>query len=127
MCFELHALGRVDGEDWTRVRVEVQSGGFTGDFEAWLQSGDLDNFSRQLGVLHENVGQSGAAALRCAEPGISVTLSMQKMGGIEGRYQFVDERTSSVLSGTFAIDQSYIPAWRDCVETFAQELRQHAL
>jgi len=44
-CLELEALRRADDEDWARVRVNVQSGGFTGDFEAWLQSGDLENFS----------------------------------------------------------------------------------
>ena len=73
---ELEALRRADDEDWARVRVNVQAGGFTGAFEAWLQSGDLDNFSNQLGALYENVGQAGRARLACAERGINLSLSM---------------------------------------------------
>ena len=124
---ELTALSRVDEEDWTRVRVEVQSGGFSGDFESWLQSGDLEVFSKQLAILYENVGQPGEAILRCAERGISISLAMQTMGGIEGEYKFFDERTSALLSGSFNIDQSYIPEWSRRVEDFTEALRQHAL
>ncbi|ABM38024.1 WapI family immunity protein [Polaromonas naphthalenivorans] len=124
---ELKALRRADDEDWARVRVEVQAGGFKGDFEAWLQVGDLDNFSKQLGALYENVGQAGIARLACAERGIVLSLSMETMGGIDGQYEFFDESTSAVLSGGFKIDQSYIPEWRNCVESFASALRQHVL
>ena len=124
---ELTALRRPDDEDWTRVRVEIQAGGFTGDFEAWLQSGDLDAFSNQLAALYERVGQVGIATLECAEPGIYLSLSMKTMGAIDGEYKFFDERISAALSGSFSVDQSYIPEWRSCVDSFAQELRQHAL
>lgn len=124
---ELIALRRADDEDWARVRVEVQAGGFTGDFEAWLQSGDLDIFSEQLGALYENVGRAGTARLACAERGIDISLAMETMGGINGQYEFFDERTSTTLSGSFDIDQRYIPEWRICVESLARELRQHAL
>jgi hypothetical protein len=124
---EMEALRRADDEDWARVRVDVQAGGFTGAFEAWLQSGDLDNFSNQLGALYENVGQAGKARLACAERGIDLSLSMETMGGINGQFEFFDERTSASLSGSFTIDQSYISEWRNCVESFAQELRQHVL
>ena len=109
------------------MRVEVQAGGFIGDFEAWLQSGDLEVFSNQLAALYEKVGQVGAAKLEYAERGIYLSLSMQTMGAIDGEYKFFNERTSAVLSGTISIDQSYIPEWRSCVESFALELRQHAL
>ena len=124
---DLEALRRADDEDWARVRVEVDAGGFTGNFEAWLQVGDLDNFSKQLGALYENVGQAGTARLACAERGIDLSLSMETMGGIAGQYDFFDERTSATLSGSFNIDQSYIPEWRNCVDSFADELRQHVL
>ena len=124
---ELEALCRTDDEDWARVRVDVQAGGFTGAFDAWLQSGDLDDFSKQLGALYENVGHAGQARLACAERGIDISLSMEKMGGVNGQYEFFDESSSAYLSGTFTIDQSYIPEWRNCVESFAQELRQHVI
>lgn len=124
---ELEALRRADDEDWARVRVDVQAGGFSGAFDAWLQSGDLDHFSNQLGALYENVGHAGEARFACAERGIDISLSMEKMGGINGKFEFFDESTSASLSGSFTIDQSYIPEWRNCVESFAQELRQHVL
>ena len=124
---ELEVLHRADDEDWARVRVEVHAGGFTGNFEAWLHAGDLDNFSKQLGALFENVGQAGTARLACAERGVDLSLSMETMGGIGGQYEFFDERTSATLSGSFNIDQSYIPEWRNCVDSFADELRQHVL
>jgi hypothetical protein len=123
----LEARRRADDEDWARVRIDVRAGGFTGAFDAWLQSGDLDNFSNQLAALYENVGHAGEARLACAERGIDISLSMEKMGGINGQFEFFDERTSTSLSGSFTIDQSYLPEWRNRVESFAQELRQHAL
>jgi hypothetical protein len=44
---------------------------------------------------------------------------MEKMGGINGKFEFFDESTSASLSGSFTIDQSYIPEWCNCVESFA--------
>ena len=58
MCVKLEALRRADDEDGARVLVEVEAGGFRGDFEAWLQSDDLAHFSKQLGTLYEHVGQT---------------------------------------------------------------------
>ena len=83
---ELEALRRADDEDWARVRLDVQAGGFTGAFDAWLQSGDLDSFSNQLGALFQNVGHAGEARLACAERGIDISLSIEKMGSINGQF-----------------------------------------
>ncbi len=122
---KLAALCKANDEDWARVRVGVQTGGFAGDFEAWLQYGDIDSFSKQLRALYANVGQPGTARLECAERGISMILTMETLGGIDGQFTFFDENTSAVLSGDFKIDQSYIPEWRNAVDSLLDELRSH--
>ena len=125
-CLNLEALRRPDHEDWARVRVTVQVGGFSGNFDAWLCSRDLDIFSSELGHLYESVGRPGMARLQCDEPGIKLSLEMERSGGVVGQYEFFDELGDATLFGTIKIDQSYLPLWRHSVQSFAEELRQLA-
>ena len=107
---ELEALRRADDEDWARVRVNVQAGGFTGAFDAWLQSGDLDSFSSQLGALYENVGHAGDARLACAERGIDISLSMEKMGGINGQFEFLMRVLRHLCQGVSPLTKAIFPS-----------------
>jgi hypothetical protein len=109
---ELLPLGSADGEGWCRVSVSVRVPGFDGNTEAWLQTHDVSRFLAELKVLDENVGQVGTATLASAEPDLEISFSMQRLGGISGRYRIESERPGgvpTVLSGAFAADQSYLP------------------
>jgi hypothetical protein len=121
----LEAIRAADDFDCAWVRVEVHAGGFTGNFEAFLQTCDLDCFSKALGDLYENVGLPGTASLIFAERGVVLSMAMEKNGSITGEYEFFDDSVRTTLSGSFTIDQSYIPEWRKRVEALAQDLRTH--
>jgi hypothetical protein len=127
LTIELRLRRTVDDEDWVRVQVLAAANGFHGDFEAWLQLGDLVRFREEIEVMHSYVGQALAATLSSAEPGIKIELNMQPLGGIEGTYAFESERptgTPTVLSGGFEIDQSYLPGLRDSLADLIASLAE---
>lgn len=110
-----------DDEDWVRVQVVAAAHGFTGDFEAWLQLGDLLRFERELGLMYESVGKPGTATLASAEPDIQIELTMHPLGSIVGRYSL--ECEPNVLSGSFELDQSFLPELRQSIGELAEQLR----
>ena len=125
LTIELRPRRTVDDEDWVRVQVLAGANGFHGDFEAWLQLGDLTRFREEIEVMHRSVGQAITATLSSAEPDIKIELTMQPHGGIEGTYALESERpasTPTLLSGGFAIDQSYLPGLRDSIDDLVSAL-----
>jgi hypothetical protein len=125
LTIELQPRRTVDDEDWVRVQVVVGANGFRGDFEAWLQLADLSRFRDELEDMHQCVGQEKSAVLASAEPDIEVRLDMQQLGQIHGRYAFESERVNgqpTVLSGSFEIDQSYLPRLRTSVDSLIWQL-----
>ncbi len=127
LTIELRPRRIVDDEDWVRVQVLAGANGFRGDFEAWLQLGDLVRFSEEIEVMHPSLGQALTATLASAEPDIKTMLNTQALGGIEGTYALESERpigTPTVLSGGFAIDQSYLPALRDSIDDLIAALAE---
>jgi hypothetical protein len=121
----LRALRRADTEEWTRVRVSVEVSGFRGEFEAWLQVGDLMRFADECSALYNNVGKRGCAILECAEPGIHVKLESNALRQIAGRYALESERPDGIptfLSGSFRLDQSYLPAIEKSARRLAVEI-----
>ncbi|WP_124948816.1 WapI family immunity protein [Sulfuriferula thiophila] len=122
---ELRPQRLVDDEDWVRVQVLVEANGFSGDFEAWLQLGDLTHFANEVGVMYESVGKSSTAVLASAEPDIIIKLEMQSLGGIVGNYSLESERPDgipTVLSGAFNIDQSFLPSLRQSIDSLIVDL-----
>ena len=109
--FSLELTGRriVDDEDWVRVWAEVTVGVFAGGLEAYLQLEDLRRFKREIELLHANVGVPGEAVLSGIEPFIHLDLKSDRLGSIAGTCKLEDESSCAQLSGTFSIDQSYLP------------------
>ena len=123
---QLSPRRRADDEDWCRVQVTARVSRFTADFEAYLQTADLERFAHELEALYRNVGTPATATLACAEPNIYVQLSMQRLGGISGKYELLGEEEAggtASLSGTFAADQSHLPSLLESVRTLISELR----
>ena len=91
-----------------------------------MQTDDLSRFASELRVLNENVGHVGTATLASAEPDLELILSMQRLGGISGRYRLESERREgvpTVLSGAFDADQSFLPALLRDVSALLLKLR----
>lgn len=123
---QLLPLCKVDSEDWVRVRVIVSAIGFEGDFEAWLQLGDLYRFENEINAMYLAVGQAVSAVLACAEPDIWLRLKMQTLGGVLGDYRFTSAflaDTPTALSGGFEMDQSFLPALQTSVHELADALK----
>jgi hypothetical protein len=105
--------------------VLVETNGFVGDFEAWLQLGDLERFANEIGAMYESVEKSSTAVLVSAEPDIQINLAMQSLGGIVGTYALESERPDgipTVLSGGFNIDQSFLPSLRQSIYSLIADL-----
>ncbi len=83
---ELQPVRQADDADWCCVQDGVQATGFTGNFEAWLQTAKLEFFAEQLERLFNTVCQIGQATLSSAEGEIELVFSMHKIGGVNGRY-----------------------------------------
>jgi len=122
---ELRPRRLVDDEDWVRVQVLIEANGFSGNFEAWLQLGDLERFANEIDAMYESVGESSTAVLVSAEPDIRINLAMQSLGGIVGTYALESERVDGipiVLSGAFNIDQSFLPSLRQSIYSLIADL-----
>src|SRR5262249_49443027 len=99
-------------DDWLACHVTVEVPGFSGAFPCWMWRSDLESFHRQLVRMVEQVGVTSAAAnLTSTDPGIDLHFSMNRAGQIEGRYalQNFDSPGQATLSGSFEMDQSYLP------------------
>ena len=110
---EVSAVSQCTDEGWCQVHVEVAVPGFVGDFQAQLQGSDLSRFAREIDNLYAAVGRPGVATLSSHEPGIEISLTMQKLGSIAGAFRLESHRVGgegTVLSGPFEIDQSFLPA-----------------
>ena len=117
---------RSDAEDWCRVQVVADTRRFNANFEAYIQSADLENFANQLRILHHNPGVVATASLASAEPNIFLQLTMQRLGIIHGKYELQSEEEhcgSAKLSGTFEADQSFLPGLEASVRELILELR----
>lgn len=123
---QVDAHGPVDEEDWGRVNVAVSEAGFSANFVAWLQSGDVEHFANNMAVMYAAPGTLGKAILRCHEPGICIELESNKQGHISGRYEFKNETGGGfhpTLSGILDMDQSYLPEWEKECRRLLAELR----
>src|SRR5437899_11934523 len=112
---ELHLapIGQADSEGWTHVHVEVRVSGFLGRYTAQLEVEDLKRSIRELAVMEDGLGQGSKAALCSAEPGVSIEMTLNRLGQINGRYVFESERRDGVptaLIGAFEMDQSFLPS-----------------
>jgi hypothetical protein len=128
LTIELSVVNALDQEDWCRVSVLASVPGFGADFVAYLQGGDLHQFREQIDLMYASVGQPSKAILSSAEPGITITLSMERLGGIAGTYKLEAEYGGGgapTLTGAFEIDQSYLPALSNDIGRLLAELKAH--
>ena len=104
-------FSKPDEQGWMRCYLRVQVPGFSGEFECWVWRVDWSCFVDGLVRMRKQVGKPCSANLSTTEPGIYLQLNMNRQGQIEGRYEFRNFGVSGQpsLSGTFEMDQSYLP------------------
>jgi hypothetical protein len=126
LALKIESHSTADSEDWAQVLVESSCNGFNGRFIAWMQTEDLERFSKQLSRMVTDIGQELTAALVSAEPDLELELKLDRRGHIKGSYRLESERrdgTPTSLSGAFDMDQTYIPLLLAQVHELTERLR----
>jgi hypothetical protein len=101
-----------DVEGWCKVRVEVRTNGFVGETIAWLEKESLERFGDDLGWMIQNLGKECTAHLCSVEPDLDIQIKMNRLGQIIGTFALESERREgvpTVLSGSFDMDQTFLP------------------
>ncbi len=124
--FTIAAHSPTDVEGWCTVHVQVETNGFHGETIAWLMTDGLISFETDLGIMMQNIGKDAQARLCSPEPDLDIQLTMNHLGQIQGTFAIESERRDgipTVLSGSFSMDQSFLPTLRRQINNLVKALR----
>jgi hypothetical protein len=114
-----------DGWMWCDVVVDVP--GFHGEYAFQLERVNLELFWSQLAGAVESANWPCQAQLSSTDPGIDLVLRVARSGQVAGEYRFCNyNEGGAVLSGTFGLDQTYLPPLLAQVERSLAELAESA-
>jgi hypothetical protein len=119
--------GSFDGDELIQ---ELNHFGVISRKQARLLLAVIDIDREPITGVHERVnvqvfGDDAIQMLECAEPGIRVKLESNALGQIAGRYALESERPGGIptlLSGSFRLDQSYLPEIERSARRLAVEI-----
>jgi hypothetical protein len=98
-----------DDANWLYVRARMEASDAIVSCEgAILMTTDFDHFREELASLSETL--AGEATLTGFEPGLKVTLKMQRLGQVEGEVEITPDHLNQFHRFTLDLDQSYLPA-----------------
>ncbi len=126
---ELHLrpIGKADNDEWAKVDINAQAPGFTVQYTAVLHLPNLESFVSRLRDMQDSVGNECEAAFEgWDDPDFSIELRMDRRGHITGQYRFVSIRRygePTALSGSFDMDQSFLPSMIADISTLISDLR----
>ena len=115
-----------DVEGWCKVHVQVETNGFHGETIAWLVTEGLISFEKDLGTMMQNIGKDSRARLCSPKPDLDIQLMMNHLGQIQGTFAIESERRDgipTVLSGSFSMDQSFLPTLRRGINDLVKALK----
>lgn len=124
--FIIAAHSPTDVEGWCKVHVQVKTNGFQGEAIAWLMTEGLKSFEKDLGAMMQNVGKELSTRLCSPEPDLDIQLVMNRLGQIQGKFALESERRDgipTVLSGSFSMDQSFLPELRRQTKDLVKALK----
>lgn len=110
--FQIKAHSPADLEGWCKVQVQIQANRLAGDVIAWLEMEAIRLFDVEIKGMLDALGQESNACLRSSAPDLDIQLTMNRLGQVRGTYAIESERRDgipTVLSGSFDIDQSFLP------------------
>jgi hypothetical protein len=112
-----------DKEGWMWCNAIINSPGFRGDVDFQMLRSDLDTFHAQLSNSLESASWPCKVRLASTDPGIDLTLHVERTGQVVGNYQFGGRGAyRPVLSGAFAMDQTYLRPLLTQVEQLIADL-----
>jgi hypothetical protein len=98
-----------DDEGWMWCNATVDAPGFRGDLDFYMLRSDLESFHAQLSDSLDGANWPCEARLASTEPGIDLSFRVERTGQIAGAYEFGGQGAyRPALSGTFAMDQTYV-------------------
>jgi hypothetical protein len=98
-----------NNEGWMWCNAIINAPGFRGDLDFQMLRSDLDTFHVQLSNSLESANWPCEVRLSSTDPGIGLTFRVERTGQVVGTYEFGGRGAyRPVLSGAFAMDQTYL-------------------
>ncbi len=114
-----------DGEGWMWCSILVDVPGFRGEYDFQLEQINLELFRTQLERAVEPVNWPCQAQFSSTAPGVDLVFQVARSGQVAGEYRFCnDNGGGATLSGSFALDQTYLPPLLAQVERLLAELAE---
>jgi hypothetical protein len=113
----------VEGWMWCGVQMDVP--GFHGEYDFQLERLNLELFRSQLAHATEPTNWPCQAQFSSTDPGVDLVLQVARSGQVVGEYRFCNYNGGgATLSGSFALDQTYLPPLLAQVERSLAELAE---
>jgi hypothetical protein len=98
-----------DDEGWMWCNAIVNVPGFRGDVDFHMLRSDLECFHAGLSAAMVASNWPCEVHLESTDPGVDLSLHVERTGQINGDYQFGGRGAyRPVISGSFAMDQTYL-------------------
>ncbi len=98
-----------DDEGWMWCNAIINTSGFRGHLHFQMLRSDLDSFRTQLSASLPETNWPCEARLSTTDPGLDLSLRVERTGRVAGNYQYGGLGAyRPVLSGAFAMDQTYL-------------------
>jgi hypothetical protein len=106
-------LDKPDKEGWIQCALNIQVPNFSSNFSCGIQLNEFRDLLAKLMELQSKVGSDHNVNWGNTEENIDLSLKLNKMGQIEGSFQFsaMGYCHGTTLAGDFSADQSYISLW----------------
>jgi hypothetical protein len=122
----IHELNRTQGEDgnnpydfWVNCEVLVTVPNFAGSFRWMALQKELETLADEIEKLVAQIGKEAAFTFRSLEPAIELSLRMNILGQISGRYVVTAGPDGPELRGGFGLDQTYLVSLAAAVRNLA--------
>jgi hypothetical protein len=114
-----------DCEGWMWCSILVDVPGFRGKYDFQLERVNLELFRTHLACAIETTNWSCQAQFSSTDPGVALVLQVARSGQVAGEYRFCNYNGGgATLTGTFAMDQTYLPPLLAQVERSLSELAE---
>ncbi len=99
---------KTEGIDWVKTKVEINTGGFSGNAKLMLTLTDIIDFKKQLEILYKKL--KGIAILKTIEEQIELKIEGDSTGHIELTGYLKDNiYDENKLNFIILLDQSFLP------------------
>ena len=107
-------------EDWLTITARMQtSGAFVEAEGPILRVAELRSFADELRRMIDAL--SGSATLEVLEPGLRLSLQLQRLGGVSAELFITPDQLTQKHNFSFGVDQTYfLPLLRSCESVLAR-------